>query len=178
MQRAILLGLLIALPCFAQVGQHATYKLLVDKDNGIFVYLPDSVYTPGVVRTTDLKEVCSEKTKQFRTSTKEMRAEAYVEYQVKKGGAQRYEVDDLIPLELGGANVVPNFWPQPFPQAHWKDVTEDWLHKEVCAGRRDLVESQHAIAENWYLLYQEMNSGPRPIEKHKDEDQPAKASLR
>lgn len=142
----------------AQSGQHASYRLLVDKDSGALVYLQDQTYTPGAYRTTEVKEVCSQGTKQFRHTTREMKDQAYREYAETKAKGKCCEVDHLIPLELGGADELINLWPQPYPQAYWKDSVENWLHREVCAGRRDLVESQKAIADNWYALYLEMNA--------------------
>ena len=185
MQRAIFLSLLIALPCFAQVGQHATYRLLVDKDNDIVIYLQDQTYSPGSVRTTDVKEVCSERTKQFRKTTGAMKKEVYAEYQAKKGDGAGYEIDHIVALEIGGADEVVNLWPQPYPQAHWKDAVEGWLRRQVCAtlksegpeaGNAALIKAQHDIADNWYILFQEMNSGPRPTEKEDKRESPASAS--
>ena len=187
MQRAIFLSLLVAIgwaascqrliPAFAQAGQHATYRIVFDKNDGIIIYLPDETFTRGAVRTTDVKEVCSETTKQFRKTTKKMKQEVDREYGVSPNETKNYERDHSIPLELGGADEIQNLWPQPYPQAHWKDSVENWLRREVCAGRRDLVESQRAIASNWYELFLEMNSGPRPTEKEdRERDQPAKAS--
>lgn len=156
----IFFGILLALavPAAAQMEQHATYRMALDKDQGIVAYLPDANFTPGATRTTDPKEVCSQTTKQFRKTTATMKRRAYSEYAAKKIKDRCCEVDHLVPLELGGADDVVNLWPQPYPQAHWKDAVEGWLHREVCAGRRELVSSQRAIATNWYALYVEMNS--------------------
>lgn len=40
----------------AQTGQHADYKLAIDKDGGVIAYLPDATYTPGKARTKDPKK--------------------------------------------------------------------------------------------------------------------------
>lgn len=76
----------------------------------------------------------------------------------------RYEVDHLVPLELGGANagreprtsrVVPtaNLWPEPLLSATVKDRLENRLHAEVCAGRESLRTAQRAIARDWYAAW-------------------------
>jgi len=165
-------ALMLGIPARAQLEQHATYRLALDKDHSVVAYLPDDSFTPGATRTTDAKEVCSETTKQFRKTTAAMKRQVYAEYSAKKIKDHCCEVDHLIPLELGGADEVVNLWPQPYPQAHWKDAVETWLHREVCAGRRDLVESQHAIAMNWYVLYVEMNAALAAPEKSSDEGGP------
>lgn len=126
------------------------------------VLLPDSAMTPGKVRTADTKEVCSQTTEQFRNTTQKMKNQVYAAY-----GAQRNkgicaggcEVDHLISLELGGADEIENLWPQPSqpkPGFHEKDALENWLHKQVCAGKMTLADAQKGIAQDWYWLYLEM----------------------
>jgi hypothetical protein len=124
--------------------------------------LNDLTATPGKVRTTDTKAVCSQTTPQFRNTTEKMKNEVYAAYGVEKnkgiceGGC---EVDHLISLEIGGADDVANLWPQPSqpkPGFHEKDKLENWLHKQVCAGDMPLVKAQEGIANDWYALYLEM----------------------
>lgn len=177
MKQLLLIAALIAAPClWAQSGQKATYRLLVDKDNGVIIYLPDQTYTPGATRTTDVKEVCSQGAKQFRKTTRAMKAEVDREYNVTgRNIGKRYERDHLIPLELGGADSVVNLWDQEYPQAHWKDEVENWSHKKICAAfnsgdvetaQEDLIKVQRAIADNWYALWLDMkatiNGGSNP----------------
>ena len=69
------------------------------------------------------------------------------------GSTADYEEDHLIPLEVGGDPRDPrNLWPQPRggqPNAGEKDRFENYLHREICAGRLQLVDAQHAIASDW-----------------------------
>jgi hypothetical protein len=62
-------------------------------------------------------------------------------------------VDHLISLELGGADVAENLWPQSYDtvtwNAHTKDKLEDRLHALVCAGRLPLEQAQRDIATDW-----------------------------
>ncbi len=73
----------------------------------------------------------------------------------------RFEIDHLVPLEIGGANVgrdprtgrvaaTANLWPQPRRSAAIKDRLENRLHHEVCAGRVGLRKAQLEIARDWY----------------------------
>jgi hypothetical protein len=66
---------------------------------------------------------------------------------------QQTELDHLIPLELGGdPRDVRNLFPEPYeprPGAHEKDVVENRLHADVCAGRISLAEAQRRIATDW-----------------------------
>jgi hypothetical protein len=69
------------------------------------------------------------------------------------GPASAYELDHLIPLELGGAPRSPmNLWPEPWngdDGAKTKDQIENELHSRVCAGLIPLKVAQQRIAANW-----------------------------
>lgn len=77
------------------------------------------------------------------------------------GSIHDYELDHLIPLELGGcAQCEANLWPQPrklFPGAREKDEVEDYLHNQVCSGALPLAETRHDIASDWYAVYKKMH---------------------
>jgi hypothetical protein len=64
-----------------------------------------------------------------------------------------FELDHLVPLELGGAPSDPrNLWPEahaPTPGSFEKDGLENYLKGEVCAGRLALATAQMEIASDW-----------------------------
>lgn len=68
-----------------------------------------------------------------------------------------YELDHLIPLELGGSPTSEqNLWPEaysPTPGAHEKDKVENYLHQEVCRSKLSLQEAQKEISTNWVQVY-------------------------
>lgn len=68
-----------------------------------------------------------------------------------------YELDHLIPLELGGCpDCKENLWLEPYdpqPGARQKDTVENFLHREVCSGSMPLEDAQKAIASDWYKIY-------------------------
>jgi hypothetical protein len=69
-----------------------------------------------------------------------------------------YELDHLVPLELGGDNSDHNLWPehaQPAPGFHEKDQLENYLHDAVCGGRIALADAQSGIASDWIALYRQ-----------------------
>ena len=73
----------------------------------------------------------------------------------------RYELDHLIPLELGGDNTAANLWPQIYhgaDSADVKDHLENHLHDLVCAGKVPLAEAQQAIAGDWAAAAAKYNS--------------------
>jgi hypothetical protein len=77
------------------------------------------------------------------------------------GAVSDYELDHLISLELGGNPEDPaNLWMQPFERrgahlaasgqgAESKDVLENRLHREVCAGQITLSDAQREISGDW-----------------------------
>jgi hypothetical protein len=90
------------------------------------------------------------------------------------GTVENYELDHLIPLELGGSPTSPqNLWMQPYgdanhplvatdkwpddgsalPGAHQKDEVEATLRTQVCDGKIALREAQEQIRTDWYAVY-------------------------
>lgn len=73
------------------------------------------------------------------------------------GSLADYELDNLIPLELGGcSDCFENLWLEPYlpiPGAHQKNEVENYLHREVCNGVMPLREAQQRIAADWYQVY-------------------------
>ena len=124
--------------------------------------IPDPTLTPGAVRTTDVGEICNHGTRQFRHPHDAMTIMA--EYGLPPETRANYEIDHLIPLELGGADDDANLWPEPLSSGDgWsagrKDELEDRLHFLVCSGQMDLREAQLAIAEDWTDAWKRYVSG-------------------
>lgn len=75
-----------------------------------------------------------------------------------------YELDHLVPLELGGASDTRNLWPElddhPAPGvANSKDLVEDRLHDLVCAAAKGgpglpLASAQALVAADWTTALQ------------------------
>ncbi len=120
--------------------------------------LPDYSCTPGATMTVDLSIVCHTSTDTRRHVSRNLRVAVYREYGVSyPQGAGMYEVDHLIPLELGGSNDINNLWleaAEPRPGFHEKDAYENYLHAQVCSGKMILADAQHAIATNWLEGYE------------------------
>ncbi len=121
--------------------------------------LPDHGCTPGTIFANATPEIIcvsgyTKKVRSVSTATKKRMYLAYgVSYPQPTGS---YEVDHLIPLELGGSNETANLFPEaadPKPGFKEKDVVEDYLHDEVCAGHLDLHAAQIQIADNWVAVY-------------------------
>ncbi len=128
--------------------------------------LPDPQLTPGTVLTTDLSKICQPGyTRTVRHTPGALRREVYAEYGIKRDSG-RYEVDHLIPLEIGGADVRENLWPESYDTRPWnaavKDKLENYLHVEACAGRIPIKQAQKEIAEDWITAYRKYLGEPSP----------------
>ena len=65
--------------------------------------------------------------------------------------AKDYELDHIIPLELGGAPADPrNLQLQIWHEAHEKDFVENCLNYAVCHGGLALDEAQGRIWVDWH----------------------------
>ena len=123
------------------------------------VALPDHTLTPGATLPgVTAAQVCTAGwTQAHRDVPEELRYQVFAEYRVAYSAHLSYEVDHLIPLELGGSNSIRNLWPQPAGGSHpgypAKDGLENRLHELVCDGTLPLSTAQHAIAANWWAAY-------------------------
>lgn len=123
--------------------------------------VPDARCTPGatdprVTQANIQQTIC------VPGYTRTVRPPVRVTSQIKKdriaaynapGGAPMYELDHLIPLELGGApSDIRNLWPEPWDGiegAHVKDTRENVLHRQVCTGKVTLADAQKQMAADW-----------------------------
>ncbi len=149
---AIVLLALFAMPSSAQTA-HYRYRA--------GWVLPDSSVTPGVVRTTDRQAICTGTTKTVRHTTAGMKAAVYAAYGIRSHPTGAFEIDHLVPLELGGADTVANLWPEPakpVPGFHQKDLLENALHKAICTGRLSPDSAQRWIVHDFPGAYAVMLS--------------------
>jgi hypothetical protein len=116
--------------------------------------LPDRACTPGLVAHPSVADVCSATTRAERRVSEEKRKRVFAEYGLSpKQAPGAYEVDHLVPLELGGSNDIANLWPEAAPGFHAKDKVENYLHAQVCRRRMSLEEAQRTIAKDWTSVH-------------------------
>src|SRR4030081_1615641 len=132
--------------------------------------LPDPNLTPGSTFDVSAQDICVPGyAKKVRNVPAEMKREVYEEYGITSHGSGDYEVDHLIPLELGGSNSVKNLWPESHLTSPWnaqvKDRLESKLHELVCSGQLDLKAAQKTIAANWIEAYKTYVSPNAPVSR-------------
>ena len=122
--------------------------------------LPDPALTPGAVRTSGAADVCGDRhTRQFRHWSRARDDRILAEYGLPAGPHPDFEIDHLIPLDLGGADDDRNLWPEPRRsiEPEWnaerKDRLEWRMADMVCGGQLDLTAAQEAIRDNWVDAY-------------------------
>jgi hypothetical protein len=98
--------------------------------------VPDPKLTPGDAFEATVQDLCVHGyTKKVRNVPAEMKREVYREYGIASHENGDYEVDHLIPLELGGSNSIKNLWPESHRTSPWnaqvKDRLEGKLHELV-----------------------------------------------
>lgn len=128
---------------------------------------PDPSITPGatnpaVTQATIQSTICvSGWTATVRppvSFTEPLKIQQIAEYHFADTSVSDYEEDHFISLEIGGAPSDPrNLWPEHYATpdgARQKDVVENYLHRQVCAGAMTLAAAQHAITTDWVAVYQ------------------------
>lgn len=125
---------------------------------------------PGIDRNT----ICNAPTRRRRHVTPADHRKAFSEYGYsfpQPRGA--FEVDHLIPLELGGDNVIANLWAEPAeprPGFHEKDKVEDYLHAQVCKHGMSLAQAQREIATNWVAVWKQFESSASSSSVESDDE--------
>lgn len=126
--------------------------------------LPDHACSPGAVfASSTVSDICTPGySKSVRNVSAGTKKKVYAEYGISyPQPTGSYELDHLIPLELGGSNDTANLFPEaaePAPGFHEKDLVEDYLHQEVCSGSINLAAAQMQIANNWVAVYNTMST--------------------
>jgi hypothetical protein len=113
--------------------------------------LPDRHATPGkVARHAPPRKFCrSGYSARHRDVSESLRERVFAEYGISYAKHRHFEVDHLIPLELGGANGIKNLWPEHGRIPNPKDGVENRLHNLVCQHHLGVHKARHVIARNW-----------------------------
>lgn len=126
-------------------------------------WLPRPVQTPGAVFPLATSAAICVKgySASVRRVSPDTRRRVFQQYGLSPVPG-RYELDHLIPLELGGSNAIANLWPEPIAVADGhrqlgakvKNRLENTLRALVCGGKHSLPLAQAEIATDWVACYQ------------------------
>jgi hypothetical protein len=120
-------------------------------------YLPDRKLTPGDTVNVTKSDLCDAGNPNRAGAIPiTVKRQVFDRYGIKSTEPGGYNVERLIPTNLGGSNSIKNLWPQPL-SGEWnyslKNRLEHRLHKMVCSGELDLKNAQMAITEDWVSAY-------------------------
>lgn len=126
--------------------------------NAAGVVFPDADLTPGnAVPGVSAGTFCTRQyVADFRRPHFSTMASAFAGYGVSTHERDRYQVDHLIPVSLGGSNDTENLWPQPYAEpmgATQKDQLERQLTTMVCSGALGVLEARAAITTDWAAAF-------------------------
>jgi hypothetical protein len=127
-------------------------------------HLPNPRLTPGAARDVTKDDLCQSRYESFDASVPvTVKGQVFDRYAIRTDAPEAYNVDHLIPVSLGGSNVVTNLWPQPLA-GEWnydkKNKLESRLYKLVCRGELELKQAQKEIATDWVSAYRKYLSEP------------------
>jgi hypothetical protein len=121
------------------------------------VSLPNIRLTPGAVATTNANVVCS--LPKHGDGVGMPAAEQTAVYDaygyVAVSQQRKYILDDLVPLDLGGAQVQSNVWPAALRGTGFyeKVQTDHILRDLVCRRLISLPQAQRALERDWYTAW-------------------------
>jgi hypothetical protein len=134
------------------VGDNAAGGSAIAPASGV-VARPNPSLTPGAIATTSTTQVCA-------MPHTGQAIPAYVGKVVASEyglvfNPVKYDMDYLVPLELGGANVYANIWPVSTSGVgfHQKEQLNARLRVLVCQGALSLNYVQTTLESDWYALY-------------------------
>lgn len=132
---------------------------------------PRAALTPGAVRTSNAAAVCAVGGEDEAPEIGNREAmEVFRRYGITDPRPRVYEVDYLIPPDLGGADDPRNLWPQAYNTGRWnsrvKDALEERLRTMVCRGEMPLEEAQKEIAADWIGAYRRHFRTEAPLPDH------------
>jgi hypothetical protein len=109
---------------------------------------------PDVTQATITETICTagwtRTVRPYVATMKKIKAEMLAAVGETIDHRNRYELDHVVPLALGGAPIDRrNLALQPIGEAREKDAVEVCLSSLVCQGKVALDDAQSAIFEDW-----------------------------
>lgn len=130
--------------------------------------LPDSKCTPGStnldvtqanIKNTICKPGYAKSVRPPLSYTEPLKKKLMKSYGFKDS-LSKYELDHLIPLEIGGnPRDIKNLWPESHsgnPNSFEKDKFENYLHDQVCSGKISLEDAQKEMATDWFQYWKQI----------------------
>ena len=120
---------------------------------------PTAALTPGDVLTMDTYYLCSDiYLNTYRNLTDDEKMAVFARYQLSYPPKKIYQVDRLIPFELGGTMKITNLWPQEitYPGFNEKNRLEKYLVQMVCNNSMNLSDAHEMLKKDWVAAYEKI----------------------
>ena len=139
-----------------------------DGSFGLAAIAPDPGLTPGLTNSADRRDLCSAGADLSTAPIhRPVALRIFRSHGISDPPPMEYELDYLIPPELGGAAGIQNLWPQPYGGSPWnaraKDALEDRLVHMMCTGEVPLATAQAEIAGDWVAAYKKYFGTQEPL---------------
>lgn len=110
----------------------------------------------GAVATTSTQEVCSVGSSKLHRShhSQAARRADFERAGIPWSEHNDYELDQLVPLCLGGADSSENRRPEPFEEAVKKDAVERFACEAVCQGQMTLDKAQSIFLQDEWRAWE------------------------
>ena len=132
--------------------------------------LPDPRLTPGRTSSASLADLCAEDEPTAPAVDRQTALRVFRDHGIEDPGPMEYELDHLVPPELGGVTAPENLWPQAYDGSNWnanaKDALEDRLRHMACSGQIPLRSAQADIARDWVAAYKKHFRADEPLVEH------------
>lgn len=117
--------------------------------------LPDPSCSPGVVRTTDIQNICKTAASLYRPTKYEelkLKKQAMEAYGIPLTDFKKWILDHIIAIQDGGeGRDLKNVFLQTKYMAHKKDLAENFIHRQICSNppKLSVSEGQTMLSTNW-----------------------------
>jgi hypothetical protein len=136
----------------------ATTTTIADQRTPTTLYFINRTLTPGDVLTDDLETICvSGYSSTVRNVTTVMKRQVYKDYG-KTYGVDKYDVEHLVALSIGGSNDYSNLWLIDDELHKNKTRLDRWLKTGICNGEYNITEIHQKVSNDWYSLYKEIEA--------------------
>jgi hypothetical protein len=156
----------VALLFVAVLASKAPFSLSTAPKPGA---LPVAHFTPGAVSPLTAVELCRG-ARPSPVVSEAAKRQILRNYKMEQTPGTAYELDALIPLELGGNTDAENLWPQRYRSPVWnalvKDELERLLPALVCRHHVALERAQRDIATDWIAAYKRYFRTDVPLHAH------------
>lgn len=168
---ALATAVLAVLAVFYALSEHYLQGNAPQRYRAASVFAPDPQLTPGLTNAYSRADLCqSDEVPSAAAVDRQVALRIFRSHGVDDPSPMAYELDHLVPPELGGVTAAENLWPQPYDIHPWnagaKDALEDRLLELMCRGQIPLATAQAEIADDWVAAYKKYFRTSEPLVEH------------